>query len=78
MSGGMAVRRRKKRRHHDEGARLAPLDVDVDITGELFQEPIEPAASIPSPRELVIDLPEIEKAPAPLPRRVEASRSNPN
>lgn len=80
MSGGHGansaamVRRRKKRRHHDSGARLAPLDVDVDITDELFDEPVDRPEPTGSTGEYVIDLPAIEKADAPLPRRVETGR----
>jgi hypothetical protein len=71
MGNGAMLQRRRKRRHHDSGARLVPGEVDVDITGELFDDPVVRPTPRRSTGEYVIDLPAVEKPAAPLPRRVE-------
>ncbi len=72
MRGGLIPRRRRRRRH-PEGARLSLTEIDGVATEELFATTADEAGATPA-TEFVIDLPRIEKAPEPLPRRIDGSR----
>jgi hypothetical protein len=73
MSSGLGLRRRRKKKKPDSGARLVPLEIDGHATEELFGAPAAPA-NAGAVGEFVIDLPTIEKADGPLPRRLDAPR----
>jgi hypothetical protein len=73
MSSGLGLGRRRKKKKPDSGARLVPLDVDGDATDELFAPPAARSRAAVG-AEFVIDLPTIERADAPLPRRLDAPR----
>ena len=73
MNSGLGLGRRRKKKKPDSGARLVPLEVDGDATDELFAPPAARMSS-ESGSEFVIDLPTIEKADDPLPRRLEPPR----
>lgn len=65
LEGVRSRKRHKKKRHY--GARLFPTEIDDLATEELFTDS-DGVARRPS-AEFVIDLPTIEKAATPLPRR---------
>jgi hypothetical protein len=67
MGDGLGSRKKHKKKRY-LGARLFPTQIDDLATEELFDS-TSGETSARARTELVIDLPSIEKAPAPLPRR---------
>jgi len=65
--------RRRKRKRPEGGARLTPVDVDEEITDELFSPGCDDKARRDA-SGFVIDLPAIERAAAPLPRQLPQRR----